>query len=126
MRSARVDRPSFRKATPFFATNDMRRAIAFYTEVLGFTVDTVDPEDDPTLCILDNGDVSIIFDATLWHDPPKLTGQIVFDVDSVDEILERVRPHAKILWGPQTFEYGRREFSCVDPHGYALVFSEPT
>lgn len=116
----------FKKATPFLATSDISRAIAFYTEVLGFTVDTVDPEDEPTLCILDNGDVSIVFDATLWQDPPKMTGQIVFDVVSVDEMLERVRPHTEILWGPETFEYGRREFSCADPHGYALVFTEPS
>lgn len=113
------------KITPFLATNDIDQAIEFYTSVLGFHVEVRDPADSPTFCILDNGDVSIIFDATLWQNPPHLTGQILIDVVGVDELFERIRTRAKILWGPETFDYGKREFSCSDPHGYTLVFSEP-
>lgn len=37
---------------------DIRETIAFYRDVLGFTVDsTWGPEDDPDGCILDHGDV---------------------------------------------------------------------
>lgn len=118
--------PNLKKITPFLATRDLAATIAFYTKHLGFKVETLDPPDSPTFCILDHGDCSLIFDATLWNDPPKLTGQIHIEVDDVAAIHAAIRDHAKILWGPEVFSYGRREFSCQDPNGYALVFSERT
>lgn len=115
----------FNKVTPFLATQDIESAIGFYCDVLGFSVNTLDPSDKPTLCVLDKGNVSMMFDATLWQaNPPILTGQILFDVNDVDALFCRVQPHAEILWGPDDFDYGRREFSCRDPDGYALVFSQ--
>ena len=60
-----------------------------------------------------------------------MTGQIHFDLrphvdgrSAVLDMLERIKPHARILWGPEVYAYGRREFSCNDANGYALVFSE--
>lgn len=32
----------------------------------------------------------------------------------------------ELLWGPEVYHYGRREFSIRDPNGYELIFSEPT
>lgn len=116
----------FNKATPFLGTRDIQRAIDFYTGVLGFRIETLDSPDAPTFCILDNGDVSIIFDATLWPEQPRMTGQIHFNVAGIDELYKQVKTTTGILWGPETFDYGKREFSCKDPHGYALVFSEST
>ncbi|MGE0482377.1 MAG: VOC family protein [Phycisphaerae bacterium] len=126
---------TYLRATPFLATRDLARTVEFYTQVLGFRVETLHPREQPTLAILDrdvspasHGGASIIFDSSLWTDPPVLTGQIHFDLSpgGVQEMLERVRGQAEILWGPEVYDYGRREFSCRDPNGYALVFSEVT
>jgi catechol 2,3-dioxygenase-like lactoylglutathione lyase family enzyme len=124
----------FQRVTPFLATRDVGRTVAFYTQVLGFRVQTLDPPEQPTLAILDRDvepsgqGASIIFDASLWSDPPALTGQIHFDLSpgGVLELYDRVKDRAEILWGPEVYDYGRREFSCRDPNGYALVFSERT
>lgn len=125
---------TFRRTSPFLATRDIARTVEFYTIVLGFRVESLHPADAPTLAILDRdvqpggGGASIIFDSSLWSDMPTLTGQIHFDLapGGVMEIFGRVQGHAEILWGPEVYEYGRREFSCRDPNGYALVFSELT
>jgi catechol 2,3-dioxygenase-like lactoylglutathione lyase family enzyme len=123
----------FSRATPFLATRDINATIAFYTQLLGFRVSTRHPQDQPTMVVLDHGDASMIFDSTLWPGVPAMTGQVHFDLGSrrdgpsnVLALHERVKPHATVLWGPEVYSYGRREFSCSDPNGYALVFSEQT
>lgn len=118
----------FRRVTPFLATRDIARTVAFYRDVLGFRVDTLHPADRPTLAILDHGGASIIFDASIWSEPPHMTGQVLFDLapGEVLPLCETVKERVEILWGPEVYDYGRREFSCRDPNGYALVFSEPT
>ncbi|MFG0258497.1 MAG: VOC family protein [Phycisphaerales bacterium JB043] len=121
------------RVSPFLSTRDIDRTVAFYRDHLGFTIETLDPPDAPTLAVLDRGDATLIFDSTLWSGEPNLTGQIYFDLsstppadqgsDELDLLCSRLGKHTTILWGPETFEYGRREFSCLDPNGYALVFS---
>lgn len=116
----------FSRVTPFLATRDLLGTVEFYTRVLGFRVHVLHPPDVPTLCILERDDCEIIFDSTLWPAAPSMTGQISFEVDDVRELRAAVDGRAEILWGPEVYSHGRREFSCRDPNGYALVFSEPT
>lgn len=118
----------FNRVTPFLGTRNIPETIAFYRDILEFRVETLHPANEPTLAILDNGGATIIFDASLWPDPPNLTGQIHFDIAPGDvmEIYEKLKTRTEILWGPEVYGYGRREFSCRDPNGYALVFSELT
>lgn len=125
----------FQRVTPFLTTRDIARTIEFYTQLLGFRVETLHPDEPPTPAILDRdlepsggGGVSIIFEASLWSDPPNLTGQLHFDLSpgGVMEMYDRVKHRADMLRGPEVYPYGRREFSCRDPNGYALVFSEKT
>lgn len=118
----------FNRCTPFLVTRDIAATVAFYRDILDFRVETLHPAEQPTLAILDNGAATIIFDSSLWTDPPNLTGQIHFDVAPGDvlEIYEKLKSRTEILWGPEVYGYGRREFSCRDPNGYALVFSEMT
>lgn len=119
----------FANVTPVLKTCDVQAAAAFYSQVLGFAVDALWPEDDPQLCILDNGRVHLMFDARADWDapgaPPTLTGQLLFDVDDVAGLHARIADRVEILWGPEVYPYGRREFSIKDPDGYRLVFSEP-
>lgn len=120
--------PRLRCITPALATTDLRATIAFYRDRLGFTIDTLWPEEDPTFCILDQGDVHLSFymDRHGGEAAPGMTGQLRIDGERIMEIFERVRDHAEIEWGPEVYHYGRLEFSMLDPNGYSLVFSEPT
>ncbi len=111
-------------------TDDLERTVEFYRDVLGFTVDTLWPESDPTFCILDRDNVHLVFlrDAD-WDAPgasPTMTGQLSFDVSDVDGLHATLLGRVEVLWGPETYHYGRREFSIRDCNGYRLVFSETT
>jgi len=111
-------------------TSKIQPTIEFYTIILGFGVDTLWPVDEPTLCALSKGDVQIMFDTTAnWDSPdssPFVTGQLIFDVDNVIALHENLKSKVEVLWGPEVYVYGRREFSIKDPNGYRLVFSEKT
>lgn len=118
----------FRNTTPVLKASDIQATVEFYTQVLGFRLDTLRPGDQPTLCILDHGNVHLMFDANAdWDSPganPSITGQLLFEVNDVTDLYDNIREKAEVLWGPEVYSYNRREFSVRDPNGYRLVFSE--
>ncbi len=120
----------FRNTTPMLKTSDIESTVDFYTRVLGFAVNVLWPEDQPNLCVLDRDDVHLMFSTEADWDapgsPPALTGQLVFDVADVAGLHRSLEGKVNVLWGPEVYPYGRREFSIKDPNGYRLVFSEPT
>lgn len=118
----------FRGVTPMLQTADLGATVEFYTELLGFVCVTLWPEDDPTFCILDRDDVHLSFYVDEHHPEAEatMTGQLSIDVDDAMAIHDRIAERVEVLWGPEVYWYGRREFSIRDPNGYALVFSEPT
>jgi hypothetical protein len=75
----------------------------------------------------------MIFDLALWPGAPGMTGQLLRDLgrqrggpSRVLALLDRVRGHATVEWGPEVFECGRRECSIKDPNGCSIVLSEET
>ena len=114
--------------TPALKTTSIQETIDFYVGSLGFTVDTVWPEAAPTFCILDNGDLHLMFydDDANDDSEPKLTGQLFIDTDGVDAFHSEISGKVAVEWGPEVYHYGRREFAILDNNGYTLVFSEPT
>lgn len=121
--------------TPCLKSSDLLTTVAFYVELLGFRVETLWPPDEPSLAVLDHGPsehevaVSLMFYAEDMYEgepPPTMTGQLTLDVDDVLALHESLEGRAEILWGPEVYHYGRREFSIADPDGYRLVFTEPT
>ena len=116
--------------TPALKVVDLDETIAFYTGHLGFAVDSLWPKDAPTFCILDHGPTHLMFHTEPYEaaeGPPLMTGQLHIDLEGgVMELFENLKDHHEILWGPEVYSYGRREFSVRDPNGYRLVFSERT
>jgi len=119
--------PRFKSVMPMLKTRNLFRTIDFYVSVLGFEVDTLRPDDDPTCCILSRDGINLSFveDDTLWPGDSAMTGQVWIDVSSLERLFAAIQDRVEILRGPEVYSYGRREFSCKDPNGYALVFSEP-
>ncbi|NIR52520.1 hypothetical protein GWO43_28405 [candidate division KSB1 bacterium] len=109
-------------------TGDLQASIDFYTEILGFQVCTLWPEQNPTFCILDHGDVRVMFyvDENQCDPEPVLTGHLYIDADDVQDLYERIKDQVEIVWGPEVYHYGRREFAIKDCNGYVLAFSEST
>lgn len=107
--------------TARLATPDLPRTLAFYRDVLGFAVARA----EDAFAFVGAGGVELMF----VHDPeakiPAVRG-LVFFLEGVDELHARVaRAKVPVLWGPETYDYGAREFSIADPDGNELIFSEP-
>ena len=118
-----------RVITPTLLVRDLEASLRFYVDELGFTVESTWPEDDPTFCILDHGPTHLMLGTEPFDsvEAPVMTGQLHIDVEGgVAELHERLAGRFPILWGPEVYAYGRREFSVRDPDGYRLVFSELT
>ena len=120
----------FEGTTPLLKARDLDETVAFYTRLLGFESDQLWPTEEPGLCMLERGHTRLMFSTGADWDtpgaPPTLTGQLVFELSGVAELYEKLRGQVEVLWGPEVYAYGRREFSIRDPNGYRLVFSEPT
>lgn len=105
---------------------DILETVAFYRDVLGFRVEaTWGPNDAPIGCILDHGDVHLLFHREEGS-TPQMSGVIVIEVEGVVALHERVKDAAEVVWGPEVYSYGMREFAIRDPNGYQLAFCERT
>ena len=110
---------------PVFYAENLLPILDFYTGALGFVADTVHPDhEDPEVLILNHGRVSIMYAKV--GPMPESRGQLNFEVDNVDKVLAGLPEAITPDWGPEDFDYGRREFAIRDPNGILLVFSMPT
>jgi uncharacterized glyoxalase superfamily protein PhnB len=55
---------------------------------------------------------------------PRFTGSIYVNVDNVDELWERFRTRARLVYPIETMDYGVREFGLLDDSGYQLTFAQ--
>jgi catechol 2,3-dioxygenase-like lactoylglutathione lyase family enzyme len=125
---ANSTQPRFQSVCPRLPVADLRRTIHFYTTILGFHLDVLWPEVDPTFCILRRDGVRLAFD--LARAPAVSNGRasigFYIEADNVRTLHESVRQRVPIEWGPEVYSYGRREFAILDPDGYMVIFTEPT
>ncbi len=106
---------------------DVRAAAAWYVEMLGFEL--LGGSDDGHYAVVTNGPARIALyrddhAGEPGHQP--IRAQFVLAMSGVTELHQRLRDHAKVLWGPEVYPYGNREFSVEDAAGHHVIFSEPT
>jgi catechol 2,3-dioxygenase-like lactoylglutathione lyase family enzyme len=112
---------------PRLPVADLRRAVDFYRDVLGFEPGLLWPDDSPSFVILERDGVSVQFyvpEASAGA--PLGQGMLGFDVDDARAMHDSLAKRVNIEWGPEVYWYGRREFAILDPDGYMLIFSEET
>ena len=105
------------------ATEDVARSVKFYVEQLGFTC----PLQLEGFARVRLGVADIMLALPNAHVPwqgPRLTGSIYLEVDNVDELWERLKTRARIVYPIETMEYGVREFGLLDDSGYTLSFAQ--
>lgn len=109
-------------------TRDLRETIKFYTELLGFEVKGLYPDDEnPCWANVSNGDVEIMFSSRNAHstvEDTTMTGSLYFNPDNVDEAWERLKDKVTIEYPIENFDYGMREFAIRDCNGYILQFGQ--
>jgi uncharacterized glyoxalase superfamily protein PhnB len=126
--------PHFKKLTPNLLVANVERSLAFYVETLGFERGMTVPDESPLVfAAVTSGPVEVFFNdrATAVKEYPPFdgkpigaTGTLFIEVEGVDALHDRLKPHVKIVMPIVTQFYGMREFAIEDPDGYVLTFAE--
>lgn len=115
----------FNHLRPIIYTEEIDETIAFYTEVLGFSV--IERNDDWGYAALYRDEVEIMLAKPNPQTPfqqPIFTGSFYINVNSVDKLWEQVKDKAKVCYPIQEFEWEMREFAIYDNNGYLLQFGQ--
>lgn len=123
-----------KKLTPNLMVEDVQQTLAFYTEVLGFTVMTTVPEQPPFgFAIVQRDQVTLMFQSrpSLSENVPALTGSPIgasqtfyIEVEGVLDLYEALHGKVEIVVDLHKTFYGTQEFYFRDCNGYILSFSE--
>jgi uncharacterized glyoxalase superfamily protein PhnB len=120
----------FKVITPLMETKDLQETISFYKEILGFTLAGTFDHDGKTIwCRLYRDKVDIMFslpNIEMNYGRILLSGSLYIYIDSVDEFWETIKDKVEVVYPPENFEYGMREFAIKDNNGYVLNFGEST
>ena len=117
----------FERLTPRFPVSDVPAMLAFYQDVLGFTIDVRWPDEDPTFVIVQRDSARVAF----FTNERVGTGghggvELYIDVPDAQALHDELAKRVPIAWGPEVYSYGCREFAVLDPEGYMVIFTEAT
>ncbi|MGE0561134.1 MAG: VOC family protein [Flavobacteriales bacterium] len=121
--------------TPNLMVNNVEETIEYYTDLLGFTLLRVVPEQGvPDWAMIKRNDVILMFQSakSLKDEMPKLKSQkpgggltFYIKVDRITELHEELMENeVEIISDLESTFYDTIEFSIVDLNGYILTFSE--
>jgi len=123
------------KLTPNLIVADVSRSIAFYRDVLGFTLGATVPDAAPfVFAIVQSGPVEIFLNAPepataeypAFKDRPiGGTLTLFIQVDDVRAAHEAVKNQVEIVMPLEKKWYGVTEFAFTDPDGYVITFAQP-
>jgi len=124
----------FNKLTPNLVVADIERSLAFYRDVLGFTVETTVPDAAPfVFAIVRSGAVEIFLNAPqpALAEYPALAGRpiggtltLFIEVKGIDQSYDALKDRATVVMPLETKWYGMTEFAIADPDGYLITFAE--
>src|SRR3954454_4947097 len=124
---------------PMLEVRDVDASIAFYTDVLGFSVtSSIDDEARPGHKVWANLEKDAVMlmlaqmhthddedeDHGHWHEPT-LTGSLYFTVDDVNALALDIGGKVLLTYPPIDQPYGMRDLGVADPDGYFLIFGPP-
>ena len=123
-----------KKLTPNLIVGDVSRSIAFYRDVLGFTLDQTVPDAVPfVFAIVKSGDVQIYLNAPgPAHDEyPALKGRplggtltLFIEVENISASYDQLKELVQVVMPLETKWYGVTEFAFLDPDGYVITYAE--
>lgn len=124
----------FESVTPNLLVRDVAKSLAFYRDILGFTIGETVPDKEPFVFVwMKHGDVSVFLNDinAAAHDYPAAaslpqggTAALFFIITDVDGYHAKVAPNTKVIMPLKTQFYGLREFAVTDPDGHIITFAE--
>lgn len=125
----------YKKVAPMFLVDDVRKAMAWYKDMLGAKLQHNFPDEQPFEWIsLLLGEVEIMLadkqSAQRWYSdkvrvstsPANIIAYIY--LEGIDSLYERVEGKVELVFRPADKFYGVREFAIRDPFGFVLIFAE--
>ena len=122
------------KLTPNLIVSDVGRSLAFYRDVLGFTVAATVPDASPyVFAIVQSGPVEVFLNAPepAIAEYPAFKGRPIGGTLTLFiEVVDIARAHAslkdrvKVVMPLEHKWYGVTEFAFEDPDGYLITFAE--
>lgn len=117
--------PVLKAAVPVLSVEDVRVALEYYENVLGFQVGWTWGE-PPHLASVCRDNVELNLGQKEKTGPPGAS-RVYFQIDGVDAYYEQAKAAgAKIITPLDDRPYGMRDFNLQDPSGTDLGFGEPT
>jgi uncharacterized glyoxalase superfamily protein PhnB len=131
---------TFADVTPNLVVSDLDRSLAFYRDVLGFTVvTTVPPPDSPpaagplAFAWMQRDTVNVFLNSELVSKMKTSagTGMLFITLEAsdmasgLDGLFAAVKDRAPVQMPPTDQFYGMREFTITDPDGYVVIFAQP-
>ena len=123
-----------KKLTANLVVSSVDRTVAFYRDVLGFTVGTTVPDAPPyVFAMVGSGGVEIFLNA---HEAaaaqyPAFKGRpiggtltLFIEVSAIEQAYETLRSTVKVVMPLEKKWYGVTEFAITDPDGYLITFAE--
>ena len=109
---------------PTLQVYDLKKASDFYTS-LGFNLDWIWPDDNPTHGSVSSGEFSFMFTKIEDATKPQI-GDLYFRVENVEKLHASLKSKNIEVSELTKTAYGMLDFSVTDPNGHHLVFGEPS
>jgi predicted enzyme related to lactoylglutathione lyase len=126
-----VIRARLLQIAPQISVPDVRATAQWYCDVLGFSIDSIYPEDQPDAAVISRDEAAIVLDrsarglAVPNHERHGVGYDAYISVDHLDELAGEFRDRgARIIDGPVNRPYGVRELVVEDVNGFHLAFAE--
>ena len=130
----------FTDVTPNLIVSDIDRSLAFYRDVLGFSVVGTVPDAAPfVFAWMQRDEVKVFLNTVgpIREEHPELAARpiggtamlfVTLEAEStaagVDALFAAVAPKAKVVMPLKDQFYGMREFGIEDPDGYVVFFAQ--
>jgi uncharacterized glyoxalase superfamily protein PhnB len=130
----------FTDVTPNLIVSDIDRSLAFYRDVLGFSVVTTVPDAAPFVFVwLQRDEVNVFLNTvgSVTDTLPDLAARriggtntlfMMIEADSptegIDALFDAVQSKARVVMPLKDQFYGMREFGIEDPDGYVIFAAQ--
>lgn len=124
------------KLTPNLIVSNVEQSMAFYRDVLGFTIVTTVPDAPPyVFAIATSGPIEVFFNApeAAYEEYPAFkqmpiggTLTLFFEVTDIEAAYAALAPKVRIAMPLEKKWYGMTEFAFLDPDGYMITYAQRT
>jgi lactoylglutathione lyase len=123
-----------KKLTPNLVVSNVERSVAFYRDILGFTVEVTVPDRAPyVFASVQSGAVEIFLNApeAAADEYQPLKGRAIggtltlfIELAGIQRAYDSLQGRVKVVMPLEKKWYGTTEFAFEDPDGYIITFAE--